>query len=74
MGPVTQLCGDVNADQEVNIADVMAAIDIILKGGDYTSAADVNSDGEVNIADINALIDIILNGGATSRVNCTPKV
>lgn len=74
MGPVTQLCGDVNADQEVNIADVMAAIDIILKGGDYTSAADVNSDGEVNIADINALIDIILNGGATLRVNCTPKV
>ena len=54
--------GDVNADQEFNIADVMAAIDIILRG-DYTSAADVNSDGEVTIADINTLIDIILKGG-----------
>ena len=54
--------GDVNADQEVNIADVNAAIDAVLGGYD-TSAADVNSDGEVTIADINTLIDIILNGG-----------
>ena len=54
--------GDVNRDLEVNIADVNAAIDIILGGNSSTSAADVNGDGEINIADINALIDIILSG------------
>ena len=52
--------GDVNGDGEVNIADVNAAIDMILKGNSSASA-DVNGDGEVNIADVNALIDIILN-------------
>ena len=53
--------GDVNRDLEVNIADVNAAIDIIMAGNGSTAAADLNGDGEVNIADINALIDIILN-------------
>ena len=54
--------GDVNHDNEVNITDVNAVIDIILGGNTYTPEADVNRDGEVNIADINAIIDIILNG------------
>ena len=54
--------GDVNGDREVNIADVNAAIDIILSGNSSTTAADVNGDGEINIADINAVIDIILGG------------
>ena len=57
------VAGDVNADGEVNIADVNTIIDIILgvKYDEYTmERADVNSDGEVNIADVNALIDIIL--------------
>ena len=52
-----------NADGEVNIADVNTIIDIILgvEYDEYTmERADVNSDGEVNIADVNALIDIIL--------------
>ncbi len=55
--------GDVNADGEVNIADVNALIDIILGSEtDETTAerADVNNDGEVNVADVNTLIDIIL--------------
>ena len=51
--------GDVNGDGEVNIADINAAIDMILKG-DQSPNGDVNHDGEVNIADINAVIDIIL--------------
>ena len=58
--------GDVNADGEVNIADVNALIDIVLNGGsdddDQKSRADVNADGEINIADINAVIDLILGG------------
>ena len=50
--------GDVNGDDEVNIADINAVIDVIL-GGD-NAAADVNGDGEVNIADVNAVTDVIL--------------
>ena len=52
--------GDVNGDNEVNIADVNAVIDMILSGK-TSSEGDVNRDGEVNIADVNAVIDMILN-------------
>ena len=53
--------GDVNGDEEINIADVNAIIDLILAGS-ITDVADVNEDGEVNIADVNAIIDMILGG------------
>ena len=53
------ITGDVNADNEINIADINAVIDIILASGS-TPRADVNGDGEINIADVNALINIIL--------------
>ena len=53
--------GDVNFDNEVNIADVNALIAIILAGNGGNRLADVNHDGEVGIADVNALIDMILN-------------
>ena len=60
----TLLPGDVNNDKEVNIADVMAIIDILL-GNDRVDPAvmlraDVNHDHEVMIADVNKLIDIVL--------------
>ena len=54
------MTGDVNGDGEVNISDVNAVIDMLLKGVQDVSG-DVNGDGEVNIADVNAIIDIILN-------------
>lgn len=54
--------GDVNADGEMNIADVNTVIDMILgDSGDTYSLGDVNGDGEVNIADVNAVIDLILS-------------
>lgn len=54
--------GDVNRDNEVNIADINMAIDIILskRSGLQTNIGDVNGDGEVNIADVNFIIDQIL--------------
>ena len=52
--------GDVNGDGEVSIADVNAAIDMILSGNQAPNG-DVNGDGEVSIADVNSIIDIILN-------------
>ena len=60
-----EIKGDVNGDNEVNIADVNAIIDIILgtrSAEDFGSRAYVNDDNEVNIADVNAIIDIILRG------------
>ena len=53
--------GDVNADGEVNIADVNFLVDDIL-GHIGNSTCDLNEDGEVNITDINVLIDLIING------------
>lgn len=68
------LKGDVNADGEVNIADINALLDIILGReveGEAWLRADVNGDSEINIADINALLDIILSPSASmmSQVN-----
>ena len=63
-GPVPSNTGDVNCDNEVNIADVNAVIAIILGEPVDTvtfKRADVNHDNEVNIADVNVLISIILN-------------
>jgi hypothetical protein len=60
-GKINILTGDVNADGEVNIADVNCIIGVIHGEVDtYEGRADVNGDGEVNIADINAIINIIL--------------
>ena len=53
------LPGDVNGDDELNVADVNALIDMILSG-DQDTFCDVNNDGEVNIADVNTLIDFIM--------------
>ena len=52
--------GDVNGDDEVNIADVNALLDMILKGV-QDPVGDVNGDGEVGISDVNYLIELILN-------------
>ncbi len=57
--------GDVNSDNEVNIADVNTIIDLILDGASSSATADVNHDGEINIADLNMVIGIILDEQAT---------
>ena len=51
---------DVNLDGEVNLADVNAALNLVLTGSVDSLVGDVNMDGEINIADINALIDTVL--------------
>ena len=62
----TIMSGDVNNDGEVNIADVMSIVNIIL--GDPSSysvsrlvRADVDRNNEINISDINRVIKLILN-------------
>ena len=53
--------GDVNADGEVNIADINVLIGHILHST-FDTQADLNEDGEVTIADVNIVIGIILHG------------
>jgi len=68
--------GDVNADGEVNLADINTLIDIILNGRadeDTMARADVNSDGEINVADVNTLINIIMKGSGASTLNSPKK-
>ncbi len=59
------ICGDVNGDNQVNIADVTALIDHLLNSEAeiLESNADVNPDGNINIADVTALIDMLLSSG-----------
>lgn len=55
--------GDVNADREINIADVNAIINMITTGkrqGYVPVLIDCNADNEVNIADVNRIIDTII--------------
>ncbi len=58
----TLIAGDVNRDNEVNIADVNMIIDILLGSGRPSCIAitDCNADGEINVADVNKIIDYIL--------------
>ena len=60
------LLGDVDNNNEVNITDVTALVNIVL-GKDNNepyvynhNAADVNEDGEVNITDVTELVNMIL--------------
>ncbi|MBO4871178.1 MAG: family 10 glycosylhydrolase [Muribaculaceae bacterium] len=58
------IVGDVNLDGKVDVADVNAAINIILEiktQDDYPGVADLSGDGKVDVSDVNMLINIILN-------------
>lgn len=54
--------GDINGDNNINIGDVTALINILLGGEtDRTYFCDVNLDGNVSISDVTALINILLS-------------
>ena len=56
------LQGDLNADDSVDILDVVMLVNYILSGDtSELDGADINNDGEVNILDIVALVNIILS-------------
>ena len=55
------ILGDINADGEVNILDVINIVNIILGELSVQDSADLNQDGLINILDIIQLINIILN-------------
>ena len=54
--------GDINGDNEVNVADVTALIQIILNNTPVDLAlVDLNGDSQVNVADVTALIQLVLD-------------
>ena len=55
------LLGDLNADGELNILDIVALVSIILSEGEVNPFLDMNNDNLNNILDVVILADIILN-------------
>ena len=61
--------GDVNGDGKIDISDVVALVNIILKGNsDYNANADMNKDGVINISDVVLLVNNILNKNTDLKV------
>ena len=55
--------GDITGDGMVDVSDVNAVINIILKNkveSDYPGVADLNDDGKIDVTDVNSIINIIL--------------
>ncbi|MBR1882307.1 MAG: dockerin type I repeat-containing protein, partial [Muribaculaceae bacterium] len=60
------MTGDVTGDGKVDVSDVNAVINIILKNkveSDYPGVADMDGDGKVDVSDVNAIINLILKVG-----------
>lgn len=53
--------GDINGDSEINVLDIVLAVNMILGNSEIQDHADINSDGDVNILDIVLIINIILS-------------
>ena len=61
--PPQDVTGDVNGDNIVDVEDVNAIINIILKvksSNDYPGNADINDDDIIDVEDVNTVINIIL--------------
>ncbi|MBO7116371.1 MAG: dockerin type I repeat-containing protein [Prevotella sp.] len=60
------ITGDANRDGQVNVTDIVAAVNKIMEkpSADFNAtAADVNFDGEVNVTDIVGMVNIIMKSG-----------
>ncbi len=71
--------GDVNLDSSVNVADVVALVNIILQIdtplGEQEYAADVNNDLRLNIADVVGIVNQVLGlGKKTQTTNALASV
>ncbi len=63
---INQKCGDVNLDDNINLADIIFLVNYVFKGGQKPLvlwASDFNSDNLINIADIIYLVNYIFKGG-----------
>ena len=59
--------GDINADETINVLDVVQLVNGVLGTSDLTdaqeAAGDMNQDGILNILDVVQLVNIVLGGG-----------
>jgi hypothetical protein len=51
--------GDLNSDGQINVVDIVAAVNLILNGH-YDAIGDMNGDGSLNVVDIVMLVNTIL--------------
>ena len=58
--------GDVNADQTVDVLDVVAIVGAILENEEPNLCADMNADGTVDVLDVVSIVGIILGDRITS--------
>ena len=54
------LIGDLNAESEINIQDIILLVSIILSSGEYLSNGDLNQDFVLDVVDIVQLVNLIL--------------
>jgi hypothetical protein len=64
---VDEMIGDINADGDVNILDVVLLANAVLSGN-YLSEGDINGDGMNNVLDIVGMVNIILDGPPTEQL------
>lgn len=57
----TNLIGDINDDDRVNVEDLILTINMILDLISNQNEADINGDGGINILDISLILNIILD-------------
>ena len=53
--------GDLNDDGQINVVDIVMAVNSILNG-EFNMDADMNSDGDLNVVDVIMLVNIVLEG------------
>ena len=53
--------GDANADNQINVLDVITTMNIVLTSGNYSACSDLNTDGAINVLDVVALVNLILS-------------
>lgn len=54
--------GDINADSEINVIDIVVLVENILDTqSDFNVCFDFNQDNEINIVDVIALVNLIIN-------------
>ena len=64
---VDEMIGDINADGDVNILDVVLLANAVLTGN-YLFEGDINGDGMNNVLDIVGMVNIILDGPPTEQL------